>query len=149
MIITSIIPGRIRVRDQRLTLGGEAERLRSSLLAMPGVCNVIVAPRTGSLLITCCSATETMQQILALLTTVFGNAENSRNHNACRCSELFSPPARLHKNTVNLGMIISLLTSLIGVALGAETLHIAAGVLFLATLSVHLFERRRAIYITG
>lgn len=149
MIITSIIPGRIRIRDQRLTLGNEAEHLRSSLLAMPDVCGVTVAPRTGSLLITCSSATETMQQILAFLTTAFGGAESSSSHGACRGPELFSPTARLHKNTVNLGMIISLLTSLAGVALGAETLHIAAGVLFLAALSVHLFERRRAIYISG
>ncbi len=148
MIITSTIPGRIRIRDQRLTSTGQAEQIRTDLLTMHGVHDVTIASRTGSLLIIYTAATETMQQILAFLTTVFGNAEDSHIPGACHCSKLFSPTARLHKNAVNLGMIISLLTSLIGIVLGAETLHIAAGVLFLATLSVHLFERRRAILIT-
>lgn len=142
MIITSIIPGRIRIRDQRLCSSDKAEQLRSDLLGMDGIGNVTVSPRTGSLLICCSSATETMQEIMAFLGKLFGQTEDTGQQS----SGLFAPNSRLHRNSVNLGMIISLLTSLIGVALGAETLHIAAGVLFLATLSIHLFERRRQIY---
>jgi len=77
MIITSTIPGRIRIRDQRLTSTGQAEQIRTDLLTMHGVHDVTIASRTGSLLIIYTAATETMQQILAFLTTVFGNAEDS------------------------------------------------------------------------
>lgn len=149
MIITSIIPGRIRIRDRQFYNTAQAERLRSDLLALDGIRDVTLSARTGSLLICCCSAAETMQKIVVFLDNQPGDLEGATQRTTCRCAELWSSNSRLHKNSVNMGMVISLLTSMIGVTLGAETLHIAAGVLFLATLAVHLYERRKAIYISA
>jgi hypothetical protein len=50
------------------------------------------------------------------------------------------------KTTVNLGMLASLVTSMLGILFDLKKLHVAAGILFLAFFGIHLFERRRAMF---
>lgn len=151
MIIISDIPGRLRVRDRQLAEGARAGTIEEQVQAVAGVTGVTVNPRTGSLLVVYTPAAAVVAEIRALLAGLFGPAEASGAAGPCLrpLAGLLATATPLHRNSVKLGMIVSLLTSLIGVALGAEAVHIAAGVLFLATLAVHLFERRRLILIRG
>ena len=146
MIITSDIPGRIRIRDQRLTRVDQAEEIRNDLLAMNGVTEVTVGIRTGSLLIVYSAAS--LQGIMALLNGLFGAAEESSN--SCDCSfravDFPALGAKMRKNAVNSGMLASLLISMIGIMVGLKKLHVAAGILFLGIFGIHIFERRRAMF---
>jgi len=148
MTITSNIPGRIRIRDQRLTRVDQAEEIRNDLLAMNGVAEVTVAPRTGSLLIIYSAAHSSAQAIMALLTGLFGAAEESSS--SCDCSfravDFPALGAKMRKNAVNSGMLASLLISMIGIMVGLKKLHVAAGILFLGIFGIHIFERRRAMF---
>ena len=146
MIITSDIPGRIRIRDQRLTRVDQAEEIRNDLLAMNGVTEVTVGIRTGSLLIVYSAAS--LQGIMALLNGLFGAAEESSS--SCDCSfravDFPALGAKMRKNAVNSGMLASLLISMIGIMVGLKKLHVAAGILFLGIFGIHIFERRRAMF---
>lgn len=146
MTITSNIPGRIRIRDQRLTRVDQAEEIRNDLLAMNGVTEVTVGIRTGSLLIVYSAAS--LQGIMALLNGLFGAAEESSS--SCDCSfravDFPALGAKMRKNAVNSGMLASLLISMIGIMVGLKKLHVAAGILFLGIFGIHIFERRRAMF---
>lgn len=148
MTITSKIPGRIRIRDQHLTRADRAEQVRTDLLAMNGVTEVTVGIRTGSLLIIYSTAHSCLQGIMELLTGLFGTAEESSDSSGCsfRAADLLAPGAPMRRNAVNLGMLASLLTSMVGIMVGLKKLHVAAGILFLAIFGVHVFERRRVMF---
>lgn len=147
MTITSNIPGRMRVRDQSLTRADRAEQVRGGLLAMDGVTEVTVGVRTGSLLIVYSTTQTCLQGIMELLTGLFGAGEE--NGGSCGCSfraaDMLAPGAPMRKNAVNLGMLASLLISMVGVLIGLKKLHYAVGMLFLGFAGIHVFERRRAL----
>lgn len=148
MTITSNIPGRIRVRDQRLTRAEVAEQIRTGLLAMNGVTEVTVGIRTGSLLVTYSTAQPCLQGIMEFFSAKLG--EEVDNGSSCGCSlrikNVLTSGAPLRRNAVNYGMLASLLTSMVGILVGLKKLHYAAGALFLAFFGIHLFERRRAMF---
>jgi heavy-metal-associated domain-containing protein len=148
MTVTSKIPGRIRIRDQRLTRADRAEQVRSDLLAMNGVTEVTVGIRTGSLLIIYSTALSSLQGIMEYLTGLFGVTEESDDSCECsfRAADLLAPGAPLRRNAVNYGMLASLLISMVGIMIGLKKLHYAAGVLFLGFFGIHIFERRRAMF---
>jgi len=149
MTITSDIPGRIRIRDQRLTRADKSEQVRNDLLAINGVTEVTVNHRTGSLLIVYSPAQSCLQGIMELLDGMFG-AEEEKNISSRACSfrtaGMSAFGARMQKNAVNFGMLTALLTSMVGIMIGLKKLHYAAGVLFLGFFGIHIFERRRVMF---
>lgn len=148
MTITSNIPGRIRITDQRLTRADRAEQLRSELLAMNGVTEVTINVRTGSLLVVYSAAQSCLQGIMELITGMFGAAEESAGSCGCsfRAAEMLAPGAPMRRKAVNYGMLASLLASMVGIVVGLKKLHYAAGFIFLAFFGIHVFERRRAMF---
>lgn len=148
MTITSNIPGRIRIRDQRMTRADRAEQLRTDLMAMNGVGDVTVNLRTGSLLIIYSTAQSCLEGIMDLLTGLFGAGEESGGSSggSLRVAGLLVPGAPMRRRAVNLGMLASLLISMVGIMIGLKKLHYAAGILFLAIFGIHVFERRQAMF---
>jgi len=148
MTIISTIPGRLRIRDQRLTRADRAEQVRNDLLAVNGVTEVTVGFRTGSLLIVYSIAHSCLPGIMELLTGAFG--PEKENDGSCECSyriaNMMKPGAPSRRNALNLGMLSALLASMAGIAIGPKKLHYAAGVLFLAFSGIHLFEKRHAMF---
>lgn len=149
MLITSCIDGRIRVRDgllRDLALAGSLSRL---LLNTPGVREVSANPRSGSLLIVFQQARITLRQLTALLERFFGSEQpgTPAPKAQTRPGRLRLPGlAAVQRQAVNLGMLASLLVSLLGAVLGAKLLHIISGAIFMAALGVHLFDKRRSLF---
>lgn len=148
MTIVSNIPGRLRVRDQRLTGADKAKQVHDGLLALDGVTEVTVGLRTGSLLIVHSAAPSCVQGIMDLLTGMFG-PEEENGYTAGGYPFRPSGLVKLPGNELNFGMLAALLASMAGITIGPKKLHYAAGVLFLALSAIHLFERRRAMFSMG
>jgi hypothetical protein len=161
MVIASCIDGRLRVRDELLRNTAAADAVRRVLLALPGVREVSANPRAGSLLIIYQQAQTTLRKITDLLSRYLQPERSApaslpgrspterRSHDRrtgppTRRSELLP---RIRRQAVNLGMLAALLVSMAGAALGAKMLHIAAGVVFLGVLAIHLFDKRRSLLI--
>jgi len=150
MLITSCIDGRIRIRDQQLTQKAVASSTRETLSRLPGISQVTINDRVGSLLIIYSATITKLESIMETITGVLGEEQEHTN----TCSDDPSPimsavrafrlPAR--KATVNMGMLASLVTSMIGIMIGLKKLHFAAGMIFLAFFGIHFFERRRAMF---
>lgn len=151
MLVTSCIDGRIRIRDPQLTHKGVAEAVCEVLSALPGISRVTVNERVGSLLVRYSAAVTKLQSILEGVAGLLGAGEETTPYDesggqAPLVSGIKSLGLAVRKATVNMGMLASLLTSMIGIMLGLKKLHYAAGILFLAIFGIHIFERRRAMF---
>ena len=161
MVIASCIDGRLRIRDDLLRNASAADAVRRVLLAAPGVREVSVNPRAGSLLILYHQAQTTLRKITDLLSRYLlperaapasldkRSVPERRSHNRraglpTRRSALLP---RIRRQAVNLGMLSALLVSMAGAVLGAKMLHIVAGVVFLGVLAIHLFDQRRSLFV--
>jgi len=160
MVIASCIDGRLRIRDEVLRNASAAETVRRALLAVPGIREVSANPRAGSLLVLYHQAQTTLRKITDLLRRHLlpersataslpeRSASERRAHDRrtlpTRRSELASG---IRRRAVNLGMLAALLVSMAGAVLDAKTLHIVAGVFFLGVLAIHLFDKRRSLFI--
>jgi hypothetical protein len=153
MLIASHFDGRIRIRDQQLTNKGVAQAMSEALSALPGVGQVTVNERVGSLLVIYSAAVTKLQSIMERISELLGEASPlplgapSGKEDGCG-SGLRLPALRLpdKKAAVNLGMLATLVTSMLGIIFGLKKLHVAAGILFLAVFGIHIFERRRAMF---
>lgn len=150
MLIASCFDGRIRIRDQRLTQKGVADVACEVLSAIPGISQVTINGRTGSLLIIYSAAVAKLQDIMETITGLFGVEQESPKARFGKEIPFVSGKQALglsvRKAAVNMGMLASLLTSMIGILFGLKKLHVAAGILFLAFFGIHFFERRRTIF---
>lgn len=150
MIIASCVDGRIRLRDRQLTQKGVAEAVCEALSALPGVGRVTVNERIGSLLIIYSAAVIKFQGIMESISELLGDTNEPSDARSGEEAPLVSgmrPFGRyVRKSAVNMGMLASLLTSMIGIMLGLKKLHYAAGILFLAIFGIHIFERRRVMF---
>lgn len=151
MQVASCIAGRLRIRDQQLTQKGVAEAVCAVLSALPGINQVTVNARVGSLLIIYSTAVTKLQEIMKSIADSLG--ELPQEPSPARSSERASCISGIRslrlpgkKAAVNLGMLAALVTSMLGIMFGLKKLHVAAGVLFLAFFGIHLFERRRAMF---
>ena len=151
MLIASHFDGRIRIRDQQLTNKGVAQAMSEALSALPGVGQVTVNERVGSLLVIYSAAVTKLQSIMVRISGLLGEAPPmptsapSGKEDGC-VTGLRSLRLPGKKKAVNLGMLASLVTSMLGIIFGLKKLHVAAGVLFLAVFGVHIFERRRVMF---
>lgn len=152
MIIASHFDGRIRIRDQQLTNKGVAQAISDALSALPGVGQVTVNERVGSLLVIYSAAMTKLQSIMERISGLLGEAPQESMGAApfskenCCVTGLRSLRLPGKKAVVNLGMLATLVTSMLGIMFGLKKLHVAAGVLFLAIFGIHIFERRRAMF---
>jgi hypothetical protein len=151
MVIASSIEGRLRIRDEGLTKEEMAHAVRDTLLAIPGVDEVTVNRRVGSLLIVYGKAVSGVERILTALADLFGlNASPAKEFEdttpALRLPRISLDRKISRRAVVNLGMLSSLLVSMVGVLLDATGLHVAAGVIFLVLFGIHVFERRKSLF---
>lgn len=147
MLIASCIDGRLRIRDQQLTQKHFAEAVREALSALPGISQVNINEKIGSLLIVYSAAVTNLRGILDAIIEQLGEVEeplNARSGERASGKQPLGPAGR--KSAVNMGMLASLLTSVIGIMLGLKKLHVGAGILFLAFFGIHFFKRRRAVF---
>ena len=150
MQIASSIDGRVRIRDQQLTRTDVASAIEAKLSALPGVAQVSVNGKIGSLLVVYSAAAVTLKEIMKTISTLLGETElplretrNERAESVFRIRPLTLPGKR---SIVNMGMLASLVTSMVGIMIGLKKLHYAAGVVFLAFFGIHIFERRAAMF---
>ena len=150
MLIASCINGRIRIRDRQLTQKGVAEAVCEVLSALPGIRQVTINEKVGSLLIIYSAAVTKLQGIMETVTELLGDEKESHKTRSGERVPFISGIQTLglsgRKATVNMGMLASLLTSMIGIMIGLKKLHVVAGAIFLAFFGIHFFERRRAIF---
>lgn len=151
MLIASHFDGRIRIRDQQLTNKGVAQAISEAVSALPGVGQVTVNERIGSLLIIYSAAVTKLQSIMERISGLLGEAPPLPTNvlsgkEDCCVPGLRSLRLPSKKGAVNLGMLASLVTSMLGIIFGLKKLHVAAGLLFLALFGIHIFERRRAMF---
>lgn len=147
MMITSCIDGRIRVRDSLLRNASVAGTLNRVLLDAPGVKAVSINSRAGSLLILFRQAQTTVREIIALLEEFLPAAKTASAPVPAKSGRSRQVGlATIRRRAVNLGMLASLLVSLLGAALGAKTLHIVAGIIFVAVAGVHHYDKRQALF---
>jgi hypothetical protein len=151
MQVASCIDGRLRIRDQKLTQNGVAEAVCAVLSALPGINQVTVNERVGSVLIIYAAAVTKLQSIMESIAGLLGEQQEEPSRSCSSVKDSFVAGIRSlrlpdKKTTVNLGMLAALITSMLGIMFGLKKLHVAAGILFLAFFGIHLFERRRAMF---
>lgn len=151
--ITSFIPGRIRVQDSRLTNASEAGQTSGMLQMLPGVRKVSVNQRTASLLV----QYDPASGIEELLRNSLGLPQAAKNvkPRQKRPSSPKKQVARLSTNTIpvtyrqflNYGMMLTFAASGIGIALHYRRLHAAAGFLFFGLSGLHMYNKRRTLFV--
>ena len=150
MQITSCIDGRIRIRDQRLTSTDVASAIDAKLSALPGVAQVSVNGKIGSLLVVYSATAVTLKKIMETISTLLGETEQPlrepTGERITRSLRIRLPTLPDRRSIVNMGMLASLVTSMVGIMVGLKKLHYAAGVVFLAFFGIHIFERRAAMF---
>ena len=151
MLIASHFDGRIRIRDQQLTNKGVAQAMSEALSALPGVGQVTVNERVGSLLVIYSAAVTKLQSIMERISGLLGEAPPEPTYAPTGKEDCCVPGLRSlrlpgKKAAVNLGMLATLVTSMLGIIFGLKKLHVAAGILFLAVFGIHIFERRQAMF---
>lgn len=153
MTITSFIPGRIRVQDNRLGNAAEAVQITDGLKLLPGITGISVNHRTASLLV----QYDPASGIEELLRNSLGLPQAAKNvkPRQKRPSSPKKQAARLSANAVpvtyrqflNYGMMLTFAASGIGIALHYRKLHAAAGFLFFGLSGLHMYNKRRTLFV--
>jgi hypothetical protein len=127
-VIVSSTPGRVRVRHPALRAKSRAAQARATLLALPGVQRAADDSRVGSLLVTYDPARTSEAAVVAAI--------------ELGAPTLHAEPRawpRIPSGTA--GMAVSLSVSLGAAATKLKWLHVAAGIVFVALVGVHVFGR--------
>jgi hypothetical protein len=153
MTITSSIPGRIRVRDNRLAIAAEACQITGMLKMLPGITKVSVNQRTASLLVQYNQASGVEE----LLRTHLGlhqpgkaakssPRQSSPNKKISSCLAAADLPIT-YRQFLNYGMMATFAVSGIGIALHYRKLHALAGFLFFGLSGLHMYNKRRTLFV--
>lgn len=141
-LITSFYDGRARVRHPALRDRELAENARALLSAAPGIINVTVNPRTGSLLLEYDPA---VLDTAALLQAAEQAAAEWDNLRAEREEKKHRHQCAVPRELVNRGMLAALAGTL-GFALARRSrAHALAGGVFMALNAFHLYTYRRCL----
>lgn len=150
MVITSSIDGRVRFRDPRLCMRDIAQAVQDAVAALPGVVSVAINERVGSLLVMYSKAKAGLESIIDRVSDLLGPLAQEVAASAKRLATATAGVVKnIRRPLLNLGMLFSLMASLIGAIIDAEILHVAAGALFLAVVGIHVYERRRNLVRFG
>lgn len=150
-MITSCIPGRVRLRHPRLHDPDESGRLCALLRVTEGILDVTANPRTGSLLVrydTTVVDEDDLARAAArctdyLAASGYGQTSGKQRGRGVQARAGFDrrETARLAKR----GMMVTLgATLLLGLA-GREKAHVAAGTLFTLCNAYHIYAYRRQL----
>lgn len=149
MIIASHIEGRLRVRDPRLRESRLIDTFREQLLERTDVRDVSFNAKVGSVLILYRHTQKSVQAILTFVSAFFDCAaplpKRVPSSPASKPSKKTQRPLLSHRRIVNLGMLVSLLVSLVASA-GSKQLHILAGLIFLGIAATHMFDKRATFF---
>ena len=151
MVVTSHIEGRVRIRDEGLKKETLLLQLREALLESPGISGVEANPRVGSLLVIYNAASTGVERIQQIIAGFIGEGEAAASAVSEGISRIIGKiprtvPPRVKRIAVNAGMLASLVLSVVAAVLDLKTLHILAGVIFLAIFGAHLYERRQYLF---
>lgn len=153
MTITSYIPGRIRVRDSRLANAAEAAQITAMVTLLPGIRGISVNHRTASLLVQYdpASGVETLLRSYAGIEpqdTPVKPAASRRKYGKKKsfCIRAGDLPIT-YRQFLNYGMMVAFAASGIGIALHYRKLHAAAGLLFFGLSGLHMYNKRRTLFI--
>ena len=132
--VTSFMDGRVRLRHSALKDAAQAEQVRTLLASTPGMRNVAVNSRTGSLLLEYDPAQISREDLLSLAGQweAYAQAEAGPkriDHAAARF--------------VNRGMLATFAAALAFGFAGRGRVYVAAGGLFLLLNLVHLYTYRK------
>ncbi|ADI86014.2 heavy-metal-associated domain-containing protein [Geobacter sulfurreducens] len=149
MVVASHVAGRLRIRDEKMRRESVAGRVRETLEATTGVSSVEVNARVGSVLVIY-SAAVTGEDILAVVSKLVGSTAMEEGVaaapvKACPRISLTIPP-RLKRNAANIGMLATLVLSLVAAPFHLKKLHVVAGIAFAALAGDHLYERRQLLF---
>lgn len=150
MVVASHVAGRIRIRDEKLRREAVAGRVRDALAATPGVSDVEVNPRVGSVLVIYSPAVTEGNKILSDVSELLGSVSGEEGASVApakvcpRISLSLSP--RVKRNVVNIGMLSALVLSLAALLFHLKKLHYLAGIVFVALFGDHLYERRQLLF---
>lgn len=152
MAITSYLPGRIRLQDQRLAQSSEADRIRSMLLTLPGIKEATVNRRNASMLVTYhpASGVEELLRNNGYLADRAETAPLKPVSSRGKCRKQAQKGALLPftgRQILNYGMMITFAASGIGIALHYKKLHALAGFLFIGIGSLHMYDKRKTLFI--
>lgn len=163
MVVASLLDGRVRIRDEGLKREPLVARVREELLATPGVSEVEVNTRVGSLLVLYSAAVTAAEKILKTVSQLLGSAEaasgseqparsgSARPGIFAKLSRFkdasFAEPSVFKRRVLNnIGMLVSLVASLGAAIFGLKKLHILTGVVFLALFGDHFYQRRARMF---
>jgi copper chaperone CopZ len=136
------VPGRIRFRNEALKVAEFAYAVRDSLLEVKGVAQVQINRRIGSILVLFDRTKVTAEGILTRIAESLGiDVEKVKNGASDVKKALTSREGRRY---VKRGMLVSLATAL-GVLVVSERAHVAAGVVFVHLLALHLYQNKRTL----
>mgnify|MGYP003261822130 CR=1 FL=1 len=139
--VTSFMDGRARLRHPALKNAEQGERVRSLLASMPGMLNVTVNSRTGSLLLEYDPARISREDLLSLagqweayVVQPDGDARPKRRLDRADAIRF-----------ANRGMLATFAASLAFGLAGRERVHVVAGGLFLLFNLAHLYTYRNRL----
>ena len=145
-MIVSFIDGRLRIRDVSLKYPSTAENLRKVLLDIKGVSEVETNRRVGSLLVIYDKAVTGITKIVEAASAYLNIKERTKD-----IVQRKRTPAVAKKLIVrrasNIGMILSLATSVIAAIVGVKGLHIAAGTAFLLFFVAHFAQHKEKVFL--
>ncbi len=167
MVVASLVAGRVRIRDNELKKAQQAQRVREELLGTPGVSSVEANPRVGSLLVLYDEALAALEKILKAVSEIL-DSEVDMGESAVPLhgeSEGGEPARGFWRRTLqrgkvtpvepsilkrrilsNIGMLSSLLVSVVAALFDLKKLHILSGVLFLLLFGEHFYQRRARMF---
>lgn len=148
MVVASHVAGRIRIRDEKLRREAVAGRVRDALAATPGVSDVEVNPRVGSVLVIYSAVATGGEAVLEVVSGLLGSVEEGvPAAPAAGCPKIsltISP--KMKRKAVNIGMLSALVLSLAALLFHLKKLHYLAGIVFVALFGDHLYERRQLLF---
>lgn len=142
--ITSFVEGRVRLRHPALCSGNNEASLRAVLGLLPGIHNVVINPRTSSLLLEYDPAQLSREQLTGMAESWLATMPSDPAVDV-------TPPRTLRAlfpdgtKCANRAMLASLGTSMVLGAAGRTGAHVVTGGLFLALVLAHIYCYRKCL----
>lgn len=134
--------GRIRFRNESLKVAEFAYGIRDSLLEVKGVIQVQVNKRIGSILILFDKTKVSAENILSKVAEGLGIDMAKVKENVSNMKKALN--GRNGRKYVKRGMGGALAAAL-GIVYFSEKWHVAAGIVFIHMLALHLYQNRRTL----
>ena len=141
--ITSCLEGRVRLRHPALREAATAGMLQPFLANLPGMRNVAINPRTGSLLLEYDSDQLRMQDLLELASG--WEEQLAGPEPSCPVRKEGALAGLLNRRALNRGMLVLLGVSLALGLTGRTGGHVATGGLFALLCGAHAYTWRKCL----